>query len=193
MIPFIVESTGKTVIPRPDMLHRKITVTSDQPLMRSHAVERVFEALKQADIGVIESSDMIVMLDIKELANTQMPDGFSMVSTGTYGDGPTRVVAMPADLDVDNVEGVAFSLLNSHPGAIEIAGVILLMAMLGAVVLARKKVEMDDAAKLAAQTRHLVEVGPLTAKEIEEGRLAASIRTAASAKDSGAMASGGRA
>src|SRR5690606_25122341 len=49
------------------------------------------------------------------------------------GDGPTRVVPLPADLEVYNVEGVAFTLLNDHPGAIEIAGVILLMAMLGAV------------------------------------------------------------
>jgi len=74
-----------------------------------------------------------------------------------------RVVPLPADLEVNNVEGVAFTLLNEHPGAIEIAGVILLMAMLGAVVLARKKVEMDDAAKFAAQQRSLVVVdaGPV--------------------------------
>lgn len=111
--------------------------------------------------------------------------------SGPNGDGPTRTITMPADLDVDNVEGVAFTLLNSHPGAIEIAGVILLMAMLGAVVLARKKVEMDDAAKLAAQTRHLVEVGPLSEKEIQEGRQAAAIK--APAKDAAApIASGGR-
>lgn len=59
----------------------------------------------------------------------------------------------PADLRLSNTEGVAFSLIDGHPGAIEIAGVILLMAMLGAVVLARKKVELDEAAKAQAQ-RH---------------------------------------
>jgi NADH-quinone oxidoreductase subunit J len=46
-----------------------------------------------------------------------------------------------------NIEGVAFTLLEGHPGAIEIAGVILLMAMLGAVVLARKQVQLDEEAK----------------------------------------------
>ena len=46
-----------------------------------------------------------------------------------------------------NVEEVAFEFLAGHPGAIEIAGVILLMAMLGAVVLARKQVEMGEEAK----------------------------------------------
>jgi NADH-quinone oxidoreductase subunit J len=71
------------------------------------------------------------------------------------GDGPTRVVPLPADLEVYNVEGVAFTLLNGHPGSIEIAGVILLMAMLGAVVLARKKIEIEERAKAAAAARRL--------------------------------------
>jgi len=53
----------------------------------------------------------------------------------------------PEGLSVSNVEALGFNLLREHPGAIEIAGVILLMAMLGAVVLSRKQVEMDDEAK----------------------------------------------
>jgi len=48
---------------------------------------------------------------------------------------------------VQNIEGVAVSLLRDHPGLIEIAGIILLMAMLGAVVLARKQVQLDEEAK----------------------------------------------
>jgi hypothetical protein len=62
----------------------------------------------------------------------------------------------PSDLRVKNVEGLGFDLLRNHPGTIEIAGVILLMAMLGAVVLSRKQVEMDEDAK-AAQSRLLSE------------------------------------
>jgi NADH-quinone oxidoreductase subunit J len=54
--------------------------------------------------------------------------------------------AFPRDLRLDNVEGVAFAFLSGHPGAIEIAGLILLMSMIGAVVLARKKVELDERA-----------------------------------------------
>jgi hypothetical protein len=56
---------------------------------------------------------------------------------------------------VTNTEQVGFELLRAKPGAIEIAGVILLMAMLGAVVLARKKVEMDEDAKMRALGRRL--------------------------------------
>jgi NADH-quinone oxidoreductase subunit J len=68
--------------------------------------------------------------------------------------GEPHAVRLPGDLVLTNTEGVGFSLLVDHPGSIEIAGVILLMAMLGAVVLARKKVELDERARarqLAAQ------------------------------------------
>lgn len=61
--------------------------------------------------------------------------------------GVSRRVTLDEAPDVTNVEGVAFTLLWDKPGAIEIAGVILLMAMLGAVVLARKQVQIDEEAK----------------------------------------------
>ncbi len=61
--------------------------------------------------------------------------------------GARRQVALPPDLRVTNVERVGFNLLRDHPGTIEIAGVILTMAMLGAVVLSRKQVQLDEDAK----------------------------------------------
>lgn len=70
--------------------------------------------------------------------------------TITDAKGGTRVLPRdqwPERLSVRNIEGVGFDLLADHPGAIEIAGVILLMAMLGAVVLARKQVQLDEEAK----------------------------------------------
>jgi NADH-quinone oxidoreductase subunit J len=62
-------------------------------------------------------------------------------------DGQLQTVELPADLSVTNTEMVGFNLLRDHPGSIEIAGVILLMAMLGAVVLSRKQVQLDEDAK----------------------------------------------
>ena len=59
-------------------------------------------------------------------------------------EGDRRTVAWPDELSATNVEGVALSLLFRHPGTIEIAGVILLMAMLGATVLSRRQVEIDE-------------------------------------------------
>jgi NADH-quinone oxidoreductase subunit J len=65
-------------------------------------------------------------------------------------DKTEQTVAWPDDLQVKNIEYVGFNLLRDHPGTIEIAGVILLMAMLGAVVLSRKQVQMDEDAKARA-------------------------------------------
>ncbi|HVU65391.1 MAG TPA: NADH-quinone oxidoreductase subunit J [Phycisphaerales bacterium] len=77
-----------------------------------------------------------------------------------YGEGRTQRITTndprwPKDLQLSNIEGVGFSLLKDQPGSIELAGVVLLMAMLGAVVLAQKKVELDEQGKLAAQRRSL--------------------------------------
>lgn len=63
-------------------------------------------------------------------------------------------VQIPRDLTAENVELVGFSLVARHPMALELAGIILLMAMLGAVVLARKQVELGEAEKAAAAARH---------------------------------------
>jgi NADH-quinone oxidoreductase subunit J len=65
-------------------------------------------------------------------------------------DGRVREIpreSWPPGMWVYNTEGVGWELLAGHPGAIEIAGIILLMAMLGAVVLARKQVQIDEEAK----------------------------------------------
>ncbi|MAX26536.1 MAG: hypothetical protein CMJ19_18745 [Phycisphaeraceae bacterium] len=55
---------------------------------------------------------------------------------------------MPADLakkdKLDNIEKVGLDLFKSHPLGLELAGVILLVAIIGAVVIAKKRVE-DDA------------------------------------------------
>jgi NADH-quinone oxidoreductase subunit J len=63
--------------------------------------------------------------------------------------GRVERVALPENAHLANTEGVGFALLSDQPGSIEIAGIVLLMAMLGAVVLARKKVDMDEAAMAA--------------------------------------------
>ncbi|MEM1186305.1 MAG: NADH-quinone oxidoreductase subunit J [Planctomycetota bacterium] len=66
--------------------------------------------------------------------------------------GDSRRVEIPMELIPEgfvatNVERVGMNLLAEHPMTIEIAGVILLMAMLGATVLARKQVDIEEAEK----------------------------------------------
>ncbi len=55
----------------------------------------------------------------------------------------------PEELTAGNLDRLGYNLMHDHPMTIEIAGVILLMAMLGAVVLARKHIELEDDLKAA--------------------------------------------
>ncbi len=67
-------------------------------------------------------------------------------------------------IKVGNVESIGFNLLSEHPGTIEIAGVILLMAMLGATVLSRKQVEFEEEAKLR-QSQELASAGQVLSSD----------------------------
>jgi NADH-quinone oxidoreductase subunit J len=81
-------------------------------------------------------------------------------------EGGTVIAALPESLEVTNAEGVGFDLIAAHPMALELAGVILLMAMIGAVVLARKQIELTEDEKaqqartLAQTTPEVVHLGP---------------------------------
>ncbi len=88
--------------------------------------------------GVGELPEPVVGAD--DSVRERLPNKYGAALTAEANGGAK---APPAT----NIEGVAFTLLHEHPGAIEIAGVILLMAMLGAVVLARKQVQLDEEAK----------------------------------------------
>jgi NADH-quinone oxidoreductase subunit J len=119
---------------------------------------RVDSALRSA--GLIAADETIALDEGKPRIHLLPNTGGSGSVVIAYGSNQTRVITTddpkwPKDLALANIEGVGFVLLRDHPGSIEIAGVILLMAMLGAVVLAQKKVELDDQAKLAAQNRSL--------------------------------------
>lgn len=94
--------------------------------------------------GLIEAGDHVAHDD-----RTGRPaiDPDAGTITVTRKSGGTRIFTReqwPPDMSVKNIEGLGFDLLREHPGTIEIAGVILLMAMLGAVVLSRKQVQIDE-------------------------------------------------
>jgi NADH-quinone oxidoreductase subunit J len=110
--------------------------------------KRVHRVLREAE--VIEPDEIVLVEN-----GVARLDAERRTATVIDGDGtPREVTWAEGVLGATNTESIGHSLLVDHPGAIEIAGVILLMAMLGAVVLARKKVDLDEAAK-AAQVGHL--------------------------------------
>lgn len=80
--------------------------------------------------------------------------------------GDRIVVDLPATLTIDNIESVGWDLLAEFPVSLELAGIILLLAMVGAVVLVREKTaeEEQDQAQSAGETPtppHLGEGGAL--------------------------------
>lgn len=65
----------------------------------------------------------------------------------------TLTVALPEALAPTNIETVGLALVGEHPLSLELAGVILLLAMVGAVVLARKQTEVEEERKALAAHR----------------------------------------
>lgn len=62
----------------------------------------------------------------------------------TLESGEIQSVPIPDDLRPANIESIGLSLFIDFPVSLELAGIILFMAMLGAVVLARKPSKIDE-------------------------------------------------
>lgn len=73
VVPFIVEATGKVVLPMPDVLSLRITVLNDQKIPRTKALDMVFLALFQNGVAVIESDDRITLRSLAELDRGDVP------------------------------------------------------------------------------------------------------------------------
>ena len=108
--------------------------------------------------GLMTAGESLVMRDDDPaLANLIVGEGGTPVIAMVRDGDTIREVTIPEGFGTRNVESLALNFLNDHPGTIEIAGVILMMAMLGATVLSRRQVQLDEeekarqAAQLAAQ------------------------------------------
>lgn len=73
IVPFIVESTGKVVLPQQEIMSRKITIINDQPLPQGQALDLVFLALQQNGVAVVETRDKIMLRDIAEIVRQDVP------------------------------------------------------------------------------------------------------------------------
>ena len=77
-------------------------------------------------------------------------DGSSATVTLRGEDGTTHPVTLPATALPSNGQALGHALVASFPVSLELAGVILLMALFGAVVLARRQMQMAEAERRAA-------------------------------------------
>ena len=73
LVSFIVEATGKVVMPQADVLTRRVTILNDRPIPRQQALDLVFLALQQAGVAVVETTDLIMLRDITEVQKIAVP------------------------------------------------------------------------------------------------------------------------
>jgi len=88
LVSFLVEATGKVVLPQQTVLNREVTVLNDQPIPREQALDFVILALQQADVAVVETPNLITLRDINEVERQDVPivgSSTSMLARTDYG------------------------------------------------------------------------------------------------------------
>ncbi|MDG2030069.1 MAG: NADH-quinone oxidoreductase subunit J [Phycisphaerales bacterium] len=84
------------------------------------------------------------------LSAPRLDDGIVRLSVRLHG-GTETEITLPQSSQPSNTRVVGLALVADYPVSLELAGVILLMAMFGAVVLCRKQIELgEDEAQQAA-------------------------------------------
>ncbi|MBX3383830.1 MAG: hypothetical protein KF864_10035 [Phycisphaeraceae bacterium] len=72
IVPFIVEATGKVVMPMQDVMTRRITVINDQPIERAMALDLVYVALLQNNVAVVETETTITLRDVADITKQNL-------------------------------------------------------------------------------------------------------------------------
>lgn len=80
---------------------------------------------------------------VEVLGTPTLVDGLPTVAVRLRGGIETRIT-LPPESEPSNTRVVGLSLVADFPVSLELAGVILLMAMFGAVVLARRQMELGE-------------------------------------------------
>ncbi len=73
VVPFIMEATGKVVLPQPDVLNVRITILNDQPIPRSRALDLVIFALQQNNVAVVETPELVIIRSLTEIDRQDVP------------------------------------------------------------------------------------------------------------------------
>ncbi len=162
VIAFIVETTGKVVLPQPDVLSRPITVVNDRPIPRERALDLVFMALQQNGIAVVETPDLILLRDIGEIDRQDVP----VIGPDTHLEKRTdygTIVEKVFALHYSSAETLGEIIKSNLPSFAKLtvdplSNQVAVMAHIGLLQQIEKKVEFLDqpsAASLLTETFHL--------------------------------------
>lgn len=124
------------------------------PKQLNETAERLVDA-RAAEAGDPSPEEVTVVRD---------EDGHAIQLEGTVAsievevDGTTTSLILPENAMPSNTQQVGWALVAVFPVSLEVAGVILLMAMFGAVVLARRQIDLgEDERRVAAGLGPLLE------------------------------------
>lgn len=73
IVPFLVEATGKVVMPQAEVLTRRITILNNRPIPRREALDLVVLALQESGIAVVETERTVKLRDIAEIDRMGVP------------------------------------------------------------------------------------------------------------------------
>jgi NADH-quinone oxidoreductase subunit J len=112
---------------------------------------RLMPGRVEREVGRLTDHPAEIVLDADGMPRLEIsPDGRTAVA---YYDDPDRgalPVELPPTAMPENVQLVGLGLVRTFPVSLELAGVILLLAMFGAVLLARRQIELSEDEKREA-------------------------------------------
>ncbi len=162
LIPFIVESTGKVVIPNELVMNRRITIVNDEPIPQRLAVDYVFLALQQAGVSVVETADRITLRDIAEVSRQDVPvigSQQSVMQRTDFGTIAEKVYALRFttaeglfDILEDSVPDYATLAFDEDSNQVVVRGNIALLQRIEGLVNA---IDRESAAALVTETFRL--------------------------------------
>jgi NADH-quinone oxidoreductase subunit J len=109
------------------------SVWADLDRMPRQLQEVVDEINPEADVARNDDGQAVFYEDGQAFVRVTLPEQTQ----------PTRL-ELPAEVAPGNIQRVGLSLVADFPASLELAGVILLMAMFGAVVMARRQFEIGE-------------------------------------------------
>lgn len=127
-------------------LYNEFTANTSELASYDDLTKKVERTLLSAEL--ITEDESVSKFDADKLVAT-------IASSSTH---ETRIINVPPDsFKVENIERVGLSLLGEFPVSLEVAGIVLMMSMLGAVVLSRTRAfgieEEEDNIKAAASAK----------------------------------------
>ncbi len=117
---------------------RSQQVAGDTAMVEGNSVAHASSSDLELLLGKVERElqDRELLTDDAHVTRVDTVAGIVTYSLADSADEET--IALPEDISVSNIETIGLSLFMEFPVSLELAGVILFMAMLGAVVLSRR-------------------------------------------------------